>query len=256
MIVGFFQWMAGDIKRLRPKLPTEKKRPQVVHIIAGVSALMAFIFTHRIFNAAPNPLFGVFKRVTIDWQWQLIYLIPVGIAVGLLVGMYFNLTDQVTKNIVTRLPLTPGLKPVINGLMLGLAGVYAKELLFSGQQQLVTIFNHVTVYSIGSLLILGLVKPILTNIGFHLGWRGGTIFPAMLSSFLLAAVLNLGLGLHSVLFMLTVSLAAVVYITGSPVVMMLVYMLLYPVTMYVPIILLALATDYVVKRLRKINHRL
>ena len=78
----------------------------------------------------------------------------------------------------------------------------------------------------------------------------------MLSSFLLAAVLNLGLGLHSVLFMLTVSLAAVVYITGSPVVMMLVYMLLYPVTMYVPIILLALATDYVVKRLRKINHRL
>lgn len=136
------------------------------------------------------------------------------------------------------------LRPIVGGIIIGAVGYYSTMFLFSGQQQLIAIVKQPTTYSLAFLMLVALGKPILSNVGFYLGWRGGLIFPAMLSSFLFAGVLASLVGIFSPIFVIVTSLAASVFINRSPLIMALVYLVLCPLSLYPVVIIVAWTSKY------------
>ncbi|WP_419155165.1 chloride channel protein [Weissella minor] len=246
LIVGLFQWMKPDLNSFthNNKAVRVTEGSHNVHIIAGISALLAFLFTYRIFDTEKNELFGIFKQFTLDWGWQQLYLLPLAILTGVIFGIYFKYVTKWTEQISNRMTMPQTLRPIVGGIIIGAVGYYSTMFLFSGQQQLIAIVKQPTAYSLAFLMLVALGKPILSNVGFYLGWRGGLIFPAMLSSFLFAGVLASLVGIFSPIFVIVTSLAASVFINRSPLIMALVYLVLCPLSLYPVVIIVAWTSKY------------
>ena len=55
-------------------------------------------------------------------------------------------------------------------------------MLFSGEFRIVPFSEEMLRFSVLYLLIIGIGKAVVTNLGFVMGWRGGTFFPAIFCS--------------------------------------------------------------------------
>jgi H+/Cl- antiporter ClcA len=66
---------------------------------------------------------------------------------------------------------------LIGGLTVGLIGSFVPLLLYSGQNEIITILFQSSAYSFGFLLLLLIGKSVVTALSFNTVFKGGPIFP-------------------------------------------------------------------------------
>lgn len=184
----------------------------------------------------------------INWQWQGLLVIIPSLLVGYLFGKFFVWTGEFGQRWLAKNDEFPILKAIIGGIMLIVAAMFTKDILFSGEFSIQR-FAH---SSLGMtplfLFSFAILKAIVTNFGFALGWRGGTIFPAIFSSLAIGALLA-----HYLPWMpqLTVSLVVATSLTiilENPWVVAIVLWLLLPIQFGLFILLTTLLVSYGMKK--------
>lgn len=144
-------------------------------VLAGIAGA-AFIF--KLFPE--ERIFGLHNRL-IHYSWpSLIALLP-ALLVGLIFGYFFVHLEN-WFSILVNARLNKIWQGGLFGLLLALSTLISPELLFSGEFRIVAFSDQMLGLSFGYLLLLGLAKAVITNLGFVMGWRGGTIFPAIFCS--------------------------------------------------------------------------
>ncbi len=151
--------------------------------LATVTALtiVGVVGASIIFKLFPEEgAFGIHHQA-IQWApanlWTWLPAMVVGIAFGC---FFVYLENSFAKLINIR--LGPTMQGIIFGLTLALASLVSPDVMFSGEFRIVPFSNEALNLSVAFLILLALLKAVLTNLGFVMGWRGGMIFPAIFSS--------------------------------------------------------------------------
>jgi H+/Cl- antiporter ClcA len=151
--------------------------PYIELLVPGlVSATVGYLVYYHVFNATisgilifppyPAPLF-------IDLAWALL----IGV-IGGLFGLYYKwLFAKFQKHLFIRFKSSPIRRGLIGGLAVGFIGSFVPLLLYSGQNEIITILFQSGVYSFGFLLLLLIGKSVVTALSFNTVFKGGPIFP-------------------------------------------------------------------------------
>lgn len=170
-------------KKLRP-LFKSRRRQKLFYNYLTVIGLAGLVIWLKLF-----PEEGVFGLhfPPIHWDYRVLYLVIPAIVIGLIFGYFFvKLGKWLAPLSRTDHNLPAGLA---GGLILGLLGMKSKYFMFSGEFTIVSLSKIALKMSPLFLLLLGIGKAVLTNLNFNLGFRGGTIFPAIFCSLAVSAVL-------------------------------------------------------------------
>lgn len=103
------------------------------------------------------------------------------------------------------------------------------------------------------LILLAVIKTVVTNAGVALGWRGGTIFPAIFSSLAAGAALAQSFPWMPRLTASLVVAAAITVILEKPLISAIILILLLPIQFSGFVLLACLLTSYLLKRYPKIK---
>lgn len=212
--------------------------------LCGIIGILAF------FKVFPQEGVIGFHLPNIHWQWQGLLVVIPAMVVGAAFGWLFTLFGEWGERWFGR-SQHPVINGVLGGLLLACATLLSRDVLFSGEFSIQSFAHHCLQMSPAFLLAFAFVKAFVTNIGFSLGWRGGTIFPAIFSSLAIGAV-----AAHYLVWMpqLTVTIAVTVAITviiERPLLTAVLLWLLLPLQ-FAPIILgIAYGTHYLQTKLRR-----
>lgn len=191
-------------------------------------------------------VFGI-HHPKINWQWQGLLGVLPAIIVGWLFGYFFVKLGQFSERWLGR-DRHHLLKAIAGGLILVLAAAFSPMSLFSGEFSIIPFAHSSLQLAPAFLFVLAILKATITNLGFSLGWRGGTIFPAIFSSLAIGAWLA-----HFIPWMprLTVSLvvaSSLTVILEKPVLTAVLLWLLLPIQFSILILLTCLLVGQVNKR--------
>lgn len=181
----------------------------------------------------------IYRYTATSFQWRgLVWFLPL-LALGIVLGLVFALAE---KGFAKLFRPDKGrhilAKTLLTGAVLGITGVFAPLLLFSGEAQLPTLVQQAGGMAPALLLAFAVAKLLLAALCLQTGWRGGFIFPLVFSSFSLAFGLSALLPVDAA-FAAAVILATVFsFITKQPLVAALFIFLYFPVS-FIPYILLA-----------------
>lgn len=193
---------------------------------------------------------GIHTR-PIHWQWQGWLVVLPAMVAGWIFGWLFVKIGQLSQKY-----LNDQLHPIINGFLggviLAVATMFSHDILFSGEFSIQGVARRCLTMSPWFLLMFALIKATVTNVDFSLGWRGGTIFPAIFSSLAIGA-----LTAHYLSWMprLTVTITvttAITIILERPLLTAILMWLLLPIQ-FAPIVL---CIAYLINYLnRKLHHK-
>lgn len=188
-----------------------------------------------------------FHHPPVNWQWKGILVIIPALIVGWLFGYVFVKIIELSEKWVGRWN-APMLKAIIGGIVLIAAGMFSKDVLFSGEFSIVPFAHSSLKMAPVFLITLALIKTLVTNVGFALGWRGGTIFPAIFSSLAIGATLAQFLPWMPKLTATIVVATAITVILEKPLISAAVLILLLPVQFSVFILLVCFLTNWILKK--------
>ncbi|WP_289559698.1 chloride channel protein [Limosilactobacillus panis] len=188
-----------------------------------------------------------FHHPPLHWQWQAILVVVPALVVGWGSGFGFVKVSRISERWLgdTKWPL---LKAIGGGLLLGLGARFSPAILFSGEFSIVPFAHHSLAMSPLFLITLAIVKTVVTNFGFALGWRGGTIFPAIFSSLATGAALAQAFPWMPRLTATLVVATAITIILEKPLVSAAILILLLPIQLSPFIILTCFATNWLVDK--------
>lgn len=154
-----------------------KHAKQLFYFSYTLIGLCGFIILFSLF-----PQEGVlgFHHPAIDWDWHGLLIVIPAIVFGWLAGFVFVKISKISEQWLDRNQYTIS-KAIMGGILLIIAATFSQDLLFSGEFSIVNFSHSALKMSPLFLLTFALLKAIITNAGFSLGWRGGTIFPAIFS---------------------------------------------------------------------------
>lgn len=177
----WFARMSADELEKSPRFGTLFHNDRVRKVIITLLTITGIAGAAFIFKLFPEEgVFGIHNRV-VHWSWiSLVNVIP-ALIVGLAFGYFFvHLENWFSVLVNVRLPKF--WQGGIFGLILALSSLISVDMLFSGEFRIVSFSEKMLGISVVFLLVMGIGKAIVTNLGFVMGWRGGTIFPAIFCS--------------------------------------------------------------------------
>ena len=182
--------------------------------------------------------FGIHHQV-IQWApanlWTWLPALLVGIAFGC---FFVYLENSLARLINIRLgPIAQG---IIFGLTLALGSLVSPDIMFSGEFRIVPFSDEALKLSVPFLVLLAVLKALLTNLGFVMGWRGGTIFPAIFSSLALGVACAMLLPGNLRVNAIVVVTASLTTILGKPVLVIVLLFFLVAVELAPVVIVIAL----------------
>ena len=127
--------------------------------------------------------------------------------------------------------------------------MFSKDILFSGEFSIVPFAHYSLRLAPGFLIALAFIKVLVTNLGFALGWRGGTIFPAIFSSLAIGATLAQFLPWMPKLTASLVVATAITVILEKPLISAIVLILLLPIQFSIFILLICVLTNWILKKI-------
>lgn len=200
-------------------------------------------------------VFGIHHHA-IDYSWiNLLTAVPALIA-GIIFGWFFvRLENWFAVGINSRLgSIWQG---IIFGVILAFSSLISIDMLFSGEFRIVLFSNKALSLSVVFLLIMGLGKAIISNLGFVMGWRGGTIFPAIFCSVAIgAACASVLPGDPRVNVVVVLTAALMMILENAPLVIILLLLLvaveLAPVVITVSLLMMIMIKLVNKRKLRKI----
>ncbi len=158
----------------------------------GLSTAISFFVIRELnvfFGKAMSgfPCFDEIITTRTDFVMMLVY-IPLGIVLYL----FFEGCEHVTRGIASKIPAI--IKEVICGVMIGVMGVIAPMVLFSGEEQMAELMRTPAIVAPLVLVGICLVKMLMTAFCINFGMKGGHFFP------LIFACTCMGFGLAQILF--------------------------------------------------------
>lgn len=223
--------------------------------LATVTALtiVGVVGASIIFKLFPEEgAFGIHHHA-IQWApanlWTWLPAMVVGIAFGC---FFVYLENSFAKLINIR--LGPIMQGIIFGLTLALASLVSPDVMFSGEFRIVPFSNEALNLSVAFLILLALLKAVLTNLGFVMGWRGGTIFPAIFSSVAVGVACAMLLPGNLRVNAIVVVTASLTRILGKPILVIVLLFFLVAVELSPVIIVIALLVSGLLKLPAVINN--
>lgn len=183
----------------------------------------------------------------IHWPWQGIFLVLPAIIVGWVFGYFFVKVSLLSERWLGSREWII-VKAIAGGILLVAAASFSRDILFSGEFSIVPFVHQSLKMSPLFLILFAVIKTIVTNAGFALGWRGGTIFPAIFSSLAIGAALAQAFPWMPRLTASLVVATAITIILEKPIISALVLILLLPVQFSIFIILVCLFVSWLVKK--------
>lgn len=208
---GFFKAKSEANQPLKSVFASQK-RQKAAYAIWIALGIVAFICWMKVFPE--SKVFGISWKA-VNWTWQGLALSPVALVIGLLFGYFFLKMEQAGAWLSKKIKSSV-LKGALGGLLLGIFGIFSTYFLWSGAFTMWKLVKEAAVLGPVMLLFLAFGKAILTNLGFGLGWRGGTIFPAIFCSISLGIAFALVLPWSQNLLVAIITAASVSLIVGRP----------------------------------------
>lgn len=221
---------------------TQKKMLLFFLIVVGViGATIIFILFPE------EGVFGIHHQV-IQWQWvNLLTAIPTFL-VGMGFGWFFVRLGNWTSLLNTHFGKV--WQGGIFGLILAASSLLTGLVLFSGEFQIVPFSEEALKMSIPFLLMVAFGKSIITNLGFSMGWRGGTIFPAIFASLALGSACALLLPGDLRVNAIIVLSASLTIILERPVLTIIIILLLVPIELAPVVIPACFAVNFILKHVQ------
>lgn len=135
----------------------------------------------------------------------------------------------------------------IFGLILAVSSLITSDILFSGEFRIVPFTHEAFNQSITFLLVVALVKAVMSNLGFVMGWRGGTIFPAIFSSVAVGTACAMMLPGDVRVNAIVVIAASLTFILEKPLLTIVLLILLVPIELAPVIILVCFLVGRIIK---------
>lgn len=183
----------------------------------------------------------------IHWQWQGLILVIPALIVGWVFGYFFVKISLLSERWLGSREWIM-FKAIAGGALLVVAAYFSRDVLFSGEFSIVPFAHQSLKMSPLFLILFAVIKTIVTNAGFALGWRGGTIFPAIFSSLAIGAALAQAFPWMPRLTASIVVATAITIILEKPLVSAIILILLLPVQFSIFIILVCLFVSWLVKK--------
>lgn len=221
-----------DIKTMRQTKPGFKR---FVFILQWAIGVVLFISISTLLGL---PSFIYRYTETTFHLGELIWFIPL-LLLGVFMGLMFIWASKAFEKLFK--PENGRFihsKALLTAAVLGVTGIFAPMLLFSGEEQI-----HDLVAQEGSmapelLIIYAVAKLLLAALCLHTGWRGGNIFPIVFASFSLAFGLTALLPIDTAFSAAIILVALLSFVTKQPV-LIAIFVFLYFPPMFIPLILLA-----------------
>lgn len=196
-------------------------------------------------------VFGIHHQ-NIDWQWvNLLSAIP-ALIIGVGFGWFFVHLENWAA-IVVNIRLGKVLQGGLFGLLLAISSLFSMDILFSGEFRIVPFTKDALDSSIVFLLLIAIVKAVMSNLGFAMGWRGGTIFPAIFASVAIGAASALLLPGDPHVTTVVVLAASLTFILERPLLTIILLALLVAVELVPVIVIVCFLVGAIVKRLPKVE---
>ena len=165
-------------------------------------------------------------------------------------GLYL-LLQRAMKALGERGRRRPVLRCLLAGLVLALVAHVLPLAQFSGESQMGELMGTWTSYPLAVLLGSGIAKLAMTSLCFHLGWRGGSIFPVIFSGVAIGYAFAGAVGMDGSYAVAIVTAALCSLVMGKPLTAVAVLLLCFPVT-YLPAMgIAAFAASLVVNGIKK-----
>lgn len=188
-----------------------------------------------------------FHHPTVNWQWQGILLVIPALITGWLFGFFFVKVSRLCEHWLVSSNWIM-LRAIGGGLLLVAGAYFSRDILFSGEFSIVPFAHHSLAMSPLFLIAFAVIKTVVTNAGFALGWRGGTIFPAIFSSLAIGAALAQCFPWMPRLTASLVVATAITVILERPLISAVILVLLLPVQFSAFILLICFATNWAIKK--------
>jgi H+/Cl- antiporter ClcA len=214
-----------------PKLIKWKK---ILYFVFTVNGVLAF---GLLIKQTDQPSF-ITKLGQTHWTWQQLWVVPVLLIIGIIVGKILKVAGQLFEKMVDQLNLSLAVKILLGALGIIVVAFFVPDLLFSGQHSLHLLVTTWSQKPALELFVLAFLKLIFLVWCLSLNWRGGNIFPitfaALTSGFAMAQLLNVDT-------LLVVAVFATVLMSEllSPIVAGIFLILFFPIQLSVIIILVA-----------------
>ncbi|USS92961.1 chloride channel protein [Fructilactobacillus ixorae] len=184
---------------------------------------------------------------SLNWKWQGNLVVIPALVVGWAFGWLFVKSGKWSEKVIGNFNY-PVIEGFLGGVLLAVGTLISKDVLFSGEFNIQSFASHVTQAPIYSLIAIALAKTITTNLGFSLGWRGGTIFPAIFTSLAVGGIVAQLVGPMPHLTVTLIMAVALTIIIGQPIVSIVCLTLVCPVQFLPFVIVTTYLTHWVVNR--------
>lgn len=173
-------------------LALESARAAIAYAWTIFPSLVASAVATTVFLALTNQFFGALYTFPAyhPTVTDLLLAVPLGL-VGALAGVIFMLTFQRLRRLMAPLHRHLILRGVLGGVGMGLAGAWMPLVLFSGEEQTLTLIESAASIGVLPLIGLALVKLLVTALLLATGWKGGYIFPTMFAGVALGLATSL-----------------------------------------------------------------
>lgn len=170
-------------------------------------------------------------------------LLAVYILLGCVLAKFYFITHTVTEKALGKLPAI--VRETAGGLCLGIMGMAAPILMFSGEEAMGELIGDYSRYLPLALLAVAFLKVLLTNICIQSGLKGGHFFPIIFAGVCLgyaAAMLVFpDAGSHGTFAAAAVTAALLGAIMKKPLAVTLLLFLCFPIKLFLWIFLAAAA---------------
>lgn len=144
-------------------------------VLYGLSICGAFLATKllsSIFGAAGEgfPSYGYTEAEASDFALMLVY-----IPIGILLYLYFEYSEKLTKRLSKRIPVVA--REIICGACVGVMALLVPAVLFSGEEQMAGLAENFSMYAPAALIGICLLKLLMTAFCIRFGLKGGHFFP-------------------------------------------------------------------------------
>lgn len=246
----------GIVDNLEPDGPREHYRKKLlgkkgrifIYILGVAGGMLALYGLTRAFGGGSGlPRFARAHAIGPEqWKW----IIPL-IAAGMAAGSLYLLLQRAMKALGERGRRRPVLRCLLAGLVLALVAHVLPLAQFSGESQMGELMGTWTSYPLAVLLGSGIAKLAMTSLCFHLGWRGGSIFPVIFSGVAIGYAFAGTVGMDGSYAVAVVTAALCSLVMGKPLTAVAVLLLCFPVTYLPAMVIAAFAASLVVNGIKK-----
>ena len=244
----FGVFAVGEDEMGEPSPLLSKGTKLMLYAVAVASGALTMATLNHFFGRISSgfPSFTAFPLKLGDYA-----AFPLYIAAGFGLSLFFVFVEKMMKRATAH--ISWGIREVSAGVVIGITAMTLPLILFSGEEEMMTVAESFQKYSPFFLLGIGLLKVVLTVFCLHCGWKGGHFFPLIFASVCVgygtAALIFSDSGEHVVFAAAVVTAACFGAQLKKPIAVAMLTLICFPATFLLWTFFAALICEKLIKRL-------